>query len=1334
MAETGPPTRSNIFEEPDRADEFATRFPEQVRTMLAMLRMSKLGGLAVAECDDFDLRRRLFAYFKDRLADEGIYLYPYEVTNEDLNLVRALRDLTEQPRFKNLEFTGKFKSIVIFVYGIEKYDEAQEARFLYLLNFLRDAFTTIEQPVVIWGTSRFVTRMARSAPDFWSVKGMLFSFPSTGGLESSEGGATTGEAEGLRARLPPLSRYLQSVVEDPDYAVWHDLYLPLKAVRAADAMKLAPPRHTLTEEEMAQLQRAIPQTEVHEAGETIVERGAPGDTCYVIVTGQVEVLVPDALGNEVVVSTLGPGDFFGEIALLQSVPRTAAVRTTQPSRFLVLNRRSLATISRVAPSVVEMLMEIGRRRLETRMRDPQELVSPLRRFALEGHSLIRQTPVDVRRLIADDQRVVVLGEAGAGKTTVLRRMMLDLANEGLQALAEPDGTAIIPFFIKLNMLTPGRQVEDLILETLQGYGIFPQRAGRGESGDEFDPKKELTVLLKGEDPDTYPVRSFVFLMDGLNEMGNHPEVRRDLNRFIHEYSHHRFVMACRVQQYVPIARFRTAMLQRLSGDNIENFLTRYLGADRGRRVAREIYSDPQLEDLAQTPLALYMFAQIAKSSEAALPKNRGILFERFTNNLLERTDTEWWKIFGRSKSRVPLSIRRNALASLGLMMQENEVWAFPRSRWMAIIMQEIYLYREAATAKERETARSVSPQDVMEEVMYSGLLRYSGDREWVEFAHHTLQEFFAALALRDQGVDLEPLLRTPESRRQWLGTIVLLYGISRYKPALFSKILGYGNDYGRIWLAAECLANAGGDIAYAAESLERAIEESQLFGMLFSVGLACRQLERYAEALTYLHRAANLQPGSADVQFELGSLYRLVDQYDRAIAHLEEAIRLRPDFVDAYNQLGITYYDQGKYVEALTIFRATTQLEPSNPHHYYNLGTVLKLLRDYPAARSAFQTAVELKPDYMEARSQLDILEKALASGVIRVLERIPLLSKLTLEQNVLLANRLRVVEFQPGQIVFHMGEMGDSFYIVETGEVEVLAPDVEGAPNVLNRLGPGDFFGEIALLRAVPRTATIRVVSPTRLLALSREDFDDVLARYPSIAHGLAETSGFRLLRDRQRGRRVDLEPYYDPAYIEELAQQKEVTVVMGDIHGSTFLTNAINPELMVEFLDEYLLRMSTIIVQAGGAMDRSLGDSVMGVFGSFHERHGDSETTSGARALLAAIRMRQAYLDLRAEWSKESPEFARTGMGIGLSTGSVAKGTVGSETAMVGSAVNLANKLSKLAIKGRQESEIYVDERTYEMLGDSVVAELLDPAYTARKAGGVPLRAYRIIERRQK
>jgi CRP-like cAMP-binding protein/Tfp pilus assembly protein PilF len=546
------------------------------------------------------------------------------------------------------------------------------------------------------------------------------------------------------------------------------------------------------------------------------------------------------------------------------------------------------------------------------------------------------------------------------------------------------------------------------------------------------------------------------------------------------------------------------------------------------------------------------------------------------------------------------------------------------------------------------------------------------------------------------------------------------------------RFLGHDKDYSRIWLAAHCLVNSGEEIAVALQRLERTLPMNQHFALLFSAGLACHQLGRYPEALSYLHMANEESPGSAEVYYEIGSLYRKVEQYERAIEYLEEAIHLRSDFVDAYNQLGITYHDQGKFVEALTVFRATTQLEPANAHHFYNLGTTQKILRDYEGARHSFRAALKLKPDYIESHTQLSLLDKAMSTGVVRVLENIPILSKMTLEQSIVLARRIKVVEYRPGQIIFHMGEMGDTFYVIEAGEVEVLAPDMGGQPSgVINRLGTGDFFGEIALLRAIPRTATIRATRSTRLLAISREDFVNVVQRYPSIAHSLAETSGLRLLRDRQIGRRVDLNRYYDPGYIAELTHQNEVTVVMGDIHGSTYLTNAIGPELMVAYLDEYLLRMSTIIVQAGGAMDKSLGDSVMGVFGNFPDRHEDSKITSVNSALMAALKMRQAYKTLRDEWRRESPEFANTGMGIGISTGKVKTGTVGPEATMVGPAVNLSSKLSKLAIRGRTESEIYVDMRTHQLLGEGVSTEPLDMAYTRKKVG-VDLVAYRVTQRK--
>jgi CRP-like cAMP-binding protein len=1298
-------------------DEFSARFPDEIRTLLATLRMGSLGGLAVAECDDLSLRARLFDYFRRRLETDHVYLFNYEVSGKETNLVRSLTELTDQPRFKNLELTGKYRAIAIFVYGLEKFNVDEREQFVKLLNFLRDRLSTIAYPIVIWGTSALVSQLARNAPDFWSWKGNFFSFHASEPLTLTTDPVQASSLSPSEAS--PLVRYLHHISEDPDFQVWKELYLPLKATRADDTVTPFPARHTLTYEELRQIAPLFPNADALDANQIIFQRGEPGNKCYIIASGAVEIFLSDPLGNEMVISRLGRGDFFGEVALIKRVSRTATARTTRPTKLITLTHRSLSLLNHRAPNVLTILTEVAERRLENRAKDQD--VSPLRRFALEGSSLIRQTPIDVRELIANDSRTVILGEAGAGKTTVLRRLMLDTTAAAIHQLTE-QGRIVLPIFIKLSSFTANRSLEQLILEQFQRYQL-----------EGLTSVEAITQLLSDSGSGDPPVHALLFLLDGLNEMPNPERTGKKLNSFMQKYQQHRFILTCRAQDYSTIKSFRTALLQRLAGEDIEAFLVNYLQAEQGRMVAREIYNDPQLEDLAQTPLALYMLAQIAKRSDEHLPKNRGILFSVFTDNLLERRDTDWLRLFGQGHSSSPLAMRKKALAQLGLAMQEEEAWTFSLERWLQIIEERMTIYRrESANPAEKQELEALSPEDIHDEIKDSGLVRYSESREWVEFAHHTYQEFFAALAQNERDYNLEPRLATEEARRRWQGTIVLLYGIAPDKPSLYSKILGNDHDYARIWLAAQCLANAGEDVAAPLQRLERTLPLNQHFALLFSAGLASRQLGRYPEALSYLTMASEENIGSAEVQYEMGSLYHKLEQYEQAIKHLEEAIHLRVDFVDAYNQLGITYHDQGKYLEALTVFRATTQLEPANPYHYYNLGTTQKIVRDYAGARESFRQALQLKPDYVEAKKQLTLLDKALSTGVVRVLETIPILSKITLEQSIVLANRIKVEDYRPGQIIFHMGEKGQTFYVIETGEVEVLAPDISGQPSgVINRLGPGEFFGEIALLRAIPRTATIRATKPTRLLAISREDFVGVMQKYPSIAHTLAETSSLRLLRDRQIGRRADLDRYYDPGYIAELTHQTEVTVVMGDIHGSTFLTNAIGPELMVAFLDEYLLRMSTIIVQAGGAMDKSLGDSVMGVFGNFPGRHADSKVTSANSALLAAIKMKEAYVRLRNEWKRENPEFGQTGMGIGVSTGKVKTGTVGPEATMVGPAVNLSSKLSKLAINGRTESEVYIDVRTRELIGDAFQTESLDATYTRNKVG-VDLEAYRIVRRK--
>jgi MFS family permease len=87
------------------------------------------------------------------------------------------------------------------------------------------------------------------------------------------------------------------------------------------------------------------------------------------------------------------------------------------------------------------------------------------------------------------------------------------------------------------------------------------------------------------------------------------------------------------------------------------------------------------------------------------------------------------------------------------------------------------------------------------------------------------------------------------------------------------------------------------------------------------------------------------------------------------------------------------------------------------------------------------------------------------------------------------LARSLTAVRVAAGGVVVSLGEESDKFYVIESGLVEVTQGD-----RVLRREGPGEFFGEIGLLRDVPRTATITAVEDTVLQALDREIFLDAV------------------------------------------------------------------------------------------------------------------------------------------------------------------------------------------------------------------------------------------------
>jgi CRP/FNR family cyclic AMP-dependent transcriptional regulator len=85
--------------------------------------------------------------------------------------------------------------------------------------------------------------------------------------------------------------------------------------------------------------------------------------------------------------------------------------------------------------------------------------------------------------------------------------------------------------------------------------------------------------------------------------------------------------------------------------------------------------------------------------------------------------------------------------------------------------------------------------------------------------------------------------------------------------------------------------------------------------------------------------------------------------------------------------------------------------------------------------------------------------------------------------------------------VLIHEGDLTDSFYVILKGKVKVYASDEDGKEIILNLQGSGEYFGELALIDAAPRSASVMTMEPSKLAIVSRADFERFLSQHPSIA-----------------------------------------------------------------------------------------------------------------------------------------------------------------------------------------------------------------------------------------
>jgi NADH dehydrogenase len=108
----------------------------------------------------------------------------------------------------------------------------------------------------------------------------------------------------------------------------------------------------------------------------------------------------------------------------------------------------------------------------------------------------------------------------------------------------------------------------------------------------------------------------------------------------------------------------------------------------------------------------------------------------------------------------------------------------------------------------------------------------------------------------------------------------------------------------------------------------------------------------------------------------------------------------------------------------------------------------------------------------------------------------------------ILTASSIAQQHFEPGEIVFSEGDLGDSVYVIRAGECEVLRETARG-PQRLAVLRQGDYFGEMAVLADASRNATVRAISALEVLVISKPMFDMLKANVPAfrdVFQGLAD------------------------------------------------------------------------------------------------------------------------------------------------------------------------------------------------------------------------------------
>jgi len=292
--------------------------------------------------------------------------------------------------------------------------------------------------------------------------------------------------------------------------------------------------------------------------------------------------------------------------------------------------------------------------------------------------------------------------------------------------------------------------------------------------------------------------------------------------------------------------------------------------------------------------------------------------------------------------------------------------------------------------------------------------------------------------------------------------------------------------------------------------------------------------------------------------------------------------------------------------------------------------------------------------------------------------------------------------------------------WVFQTGEPLILNGGPEDNPGFAHLLKSEDIIAAISFpLKAKDRCLGVLNLSKTgKGTPFSNSDIEML-----SVICGQAVMAleNLRIMEEKAEKIRMRtiLEQYVSPEVanilishgqnLMEVGEIRDITVLFVDIRNFTPLVQSLPLETLRSFLNDFFNLFTEIIFKFGGTLDKFMGDALLAFFGAPISLKEPDNSAVGS-----AIMMHKAFTELRETWAQENDEIRKIGLGVGISSGNIFLGNVGSQKrfdyTVIGVEVNIAQRLAAVAasgqilitrnVKDRLNSDVHIKEESSQVL----------------------------------